>query len=289
MKRFTGSMLLAVLAVGGTGIAAGQDPSGAVPPPKILSITREYTKPGKSGTAHEKTESLFVQAMRNAKWPTHYLAVESLSGKSRALFLTRYDSFADWEKDIQASQKNTALSAALENAWAKDGELLSDTDAGVFQLSEEFSLRQNVDIGHSRYFEIGSFTLRPGHEGDWVEIMKLVKGAYEKIPGAHWAMYSAVYGGTNSTYIYFTPMKSGAEIDESLLAGKDFLANLGADGVKRLGELSAAAIQESQTQLFAFNPHMSYAREEWIKADPDFWAPKKAAAPAAKKKAAAGQ
>ena len=288
MKRFTGSMLLAALAIGGTGIAAAQEKSGPVPPPKMLTITREYTKPGKSGTAHEKTESLFVQAMRAAKWPTHYLAVESVSGKSRALFLTAYDSFADWEKDILASQKNATLSAALDNAWAKDGDLLSDTDSGIFQFSEEYSLRPNVDIAHDRYFEIGRFVIRPGHEGDWNEIMKLVKAAYEKIPDAHWAMYTQVYGTLNSSsYIYFIPMKSGTEMDRELAQGKEFEEAIGPEGLKKLGELSAAAIAENQNNLFAFNPRMSYPRDEWIKADPDFWAPKKAAAPAAKKKAEA--
>ena len=288
MKRFAGSMLslFVLLAVGGTEIAAGQEKSAAIPPPKMLTITREFTKPGKSGTAHEKTESLFVQAMRNAKWPTHYLAVESVTGKSRALFLTGYDSFADWEKDVLASQKNTALSAGLDNAWAKDGDLLSDTDAGVFQFSEEYSLRPNVDIAHMRYFEIGSFVVKPGHEKDWDELMKLILAAYEKIPDAHWATYTAIYGTTNSTYIYFIPMKSGEEMDRGLAQGKEFFAAMGADGMKRLGELSAAAVVESQTNLFAFNPRMSYARDEWVKADPDFWKPK-AAATAGKKKAEA--
>src|SRR5882672_1891089 len=136
MKRITGSMLSlsVLLAVGGTGIALAQEKSGATPPPKILVIGREYTKPGKSGVAHEKTESAFVQAMTRAKWPTHYLAVESLSGKSRALFLTGYDSFAAWEKDQNDTQKNAALSADLARAWAGDGELLSDTDGGTFQF-----------------------------------------------------------------------------------------------------------------------------------------------------------
>ena len=288
MKRFTASMLLVYLAVGGMGVAVGQEKSGAVPPPKILTISREYTKPGKAGTAHEKTESLFVQAMRNAKWSTHYLAVESVSGKSRALFLTGYDSFADWEKDIQGQQKNATLSAALDNAWAKDGDLLSDTDSGAFQFSEEYSLRPNVDIAHCRYFEIGRFVVRPGHEKDWDDLMKLVLAAYGKIPDAHWATYSQLYGTLNSaSYIYFVPMKSAAEIDRGLLEGKEFEAAMGPDGLKKLSELSAAAIAENQTNLFVFNPRMSYARDEWIKADPDFWAPKKAAAPAAKKKAEA--
>ncbi len=78
-------------------------------------------------------------------------------------------------------------------------------------------------------------------------------------------------------------------MDHDLAAGKEFEAALGADGLKKLGELSAAAIEESQTHLFAFSPKMSYPRDEWVKADPDFWAPKAAGAPAAKKKATAGQ
>jgi len=288
MKRIAAWMLLFVLATGGVRIAVGQEKSGAMPPPKILTITREYTKPGKAGAAHEKTESAFVQAMVKAKWPTHYLAVESLSGKSRALFLTGYDSFADWEKDQMAGQKNTAFSADIAGAWAGDGELLSDTDGGTFQFNEEYSLRPNVDIAHCRYFEVGRFVLKPGHDGDWAEIMKLVKGAYEKIQPQHWAMYSEIYGATNSTYVYFTTLKSGEEMDQGLTEGKEFEAALGADGLKKLGELSSAAIQESQTNLFAFNPKMSYPRDEWVKADPDFWKPKAAGPPAAKKKAAEG-
>src|SRR5664279_4559346 len=112
MKRLTGSTpaLLVLLAVGISGIAVGQDKPAGHMPPKVLVITREYTKPGKSGTQHEKTESAFVQAMTRAKWPTHYLTVESLSGPSRALFLTGYDSFAAWEKDTLATQKNPTLS-----------------------------------------------------------------------------------------------------------------------------------------------------------------------------------
>ncbi len=123
MRRIAGAMLALVvlLTAGISGIALGQDKPAGKMPPKVLTVFREYTKPGKSGTAHEKTESLFIQAMKQANWPTHYLAVESLSGQSRALFLTGYDSFAAWEKDTLATQKNTALMAALDHASAVDG------------------------------------------------------------------------------------------------------------------------------------------------------------------------
>src|ERR1035438_6553641 len=83
MKKITGATL--ALVVGLSGIAVAQDKPMSHMPPKVLAIIREYTKPGKAGTLHEKTESAFVQALTAAKWPTHYIAVESLSGKNRAL------------------------------------------------------------------------------------------------------------------------------------------------------------------------------------------------------------
>jgi len=286
MNRFVRFILavFVLLAVGGPAIAAAQDTSNPPMPPKVLVIGLEYTKPGKSGAAHEKTESAFVQAMKRAKWPTHYLAVESLSGKSRALFLTGYDSFEAWEKDQIAQRKNATLSADLARAWAGDGELLSDIDGGTFRFNADYSLHPEVDIAHMRYFEIARYQVKPGHDKDWDDGMKMVLAAYEKIPGTHWACYSAVYGSPNTSYIFFTPLKSAAEIDKEMGQGKDFEAAMCPEGMKRLGELSAAAIQESQSNLFAFNPRMSYPRDEWVKADPDYWGPKAAPAPAAAKK-----
>jgi len=286
MNRFARCILavFVLLAVGGSVIAAAQEMSKHMPP-KVLVVTREYTKPGKSGAAHEKTESAFVQAMKRAKWPTHYIAVESVSGKSRALFLTGYESFDAWEKDLHAQQKNATLSADLDRAWAGDGELLSDTDGGVLTFNADYSLRPEVDIAHMRYFEIARFQIKPGHDKEWDDGMKMVLAAYEKIPDMHWACYSSAYGNPDTTYIFFTAMKSASEIDQEIGHGKDFEAAMGADGMKRLAELSAASIQESQSNLFVFNPRMSYPADEWVKADPDFWSPKSAAAPAAKKPA----
>jgi hypothetical protein len=288
MKRIAGAMLalMFLLPIGMSVIAAAQDKPMSHMPPKVLVVMREYTKPGKSGMQHEKTESLFVQAMMHAKWPTHYLAVESLSGKSRALFFTGYDSFAAWDKDNLAGQKNAAFTAAVDHAGAVDGELLDETDGVVLSFREEYSLRPEVDIAHMRYFEISHFQVKQGHDKDWDEIVKLVKAAYERIPDAHWAAYQSVYGFPDTSYVIFNPMKSLGEVDKNFASNKDFEAAMGAEGMKKLGELSAAAIESSQTNLFIFNPRMSYPADEWVKADPDFWKPKAAAAPAAGKKAA---
>jgi hypothetical protein len=286
MKRLMGAVCATavLLAVGMSGVAAGQDEPIGDMPPKVLTVTREFTKPGKSGTPHEKAESAFVEAMTHAKWPTHYLAAESLTGKSRALFFTAYDSFEAWEKDVQGIQKNPTLSAALDRAYAGDGDLLAETDTAVLAFREEYSLRPVVDTPHMRYFEISHYQVRPGHDKDWEELVKLVMAAYEKIPEAHWSTYACIYGLPGSSYIVFVPLRSASEIDKSFASGKAFESAMGEEGMRKLGELSAAAIESSQTNLFAFNPRMSYVPEDWVKADPEFWKGKGGSMAAASRK-----
>jgi len=284
MKRLMGLCLGLCLLFGAVGMLMAQD-KPEMSPPKVLTIFREWVKPGRTGSMHDKSESAFVQAMNKAKWPTHYLAVDSVSGKPRSLFLTGYDSFADWEKDVQASGKNAALTASVEQAARADADLLDGVDASVLVFREDQSLRAGVDIAHMRYFEISLFNIKPGHRKDWDDAVKLVKKAYEKIPDAHWAMYEVAYGQVGAEYVVFTPMKSASEIDAAFARDKDFAAAMGEEGMKKLAELEASGFESVQSNLFTFNPKMSYVDEAWVKADPDFWKPK-AAMPKATKKPA---
>jgi len=286
MKKLAGicmcACLCACLALACADVVAAQTSEGHAPP-KVLSISREWVKPGKTGAAHEKTESLFVQAFERANWPTHYLGMESLSGKSRALFFVGYASFEAYEKDQAAQAKNEALSAGFAHASLVDGELLDAFDQSLWSYDEDDSNSGGVNIATMRYFEIERFQIRPGHEEQWTEIMKLVKPALMKgMPDDHWAMYVAAYGMPQPTYIVLTPMKSAAEIDRTFAQGAKFVEAMGPEGMKKLNELSASAIESSETNLFAFNPRMSYVGEDWVKADA-FWKVK-AAKPAAVRK-----
>jgi hypothetical protein len=281
MKKLTGfsagMCLVFTGLVSGLGVAAAQEMPG---PPKVLVIQRELLKPGRAGTTHLKTESAFVQAMTAAKWPTHYFAAESQSGVSRALFFLGYPSFAAWEKDNQAMAKNATLTAAFDRAALADGEQLTEYSSGVFVYRDDMSLRAPVDVARMRYFEISQFKVRPGHEKDWSDLVKMYRSGFEKaVPNAHWAVFQSMYGTQNGgLYLVFNPMRSMAEVDESLGDSKKFEAAMGEAGMKKLSELTAACLESSQTNLFQFNPKMSYPTEEWIKADPDFWKPTTAAA-----------
>lgn len=285
MKRFSGLLLLSSLVLGaGSIVAAQQAAEGVTSPPKVLVIFREFVKPGKTGSTHEKTESAFVQAFSRAKWPTHYFAADSLTGRPRSLFFTGYESFEAWGKDAEATQKDKALTAALDRAALADGDLLTDADGHALVYREDYSLRAPVDIAHMRYFEIASFRIREGHRKDWDTLVKMVIAGYEKLPDVHWATYEAPYGSEGLTFIVFIPMKSLAEVDRAFGQGKQFEAAMGEEGMKRMSDLETAAVETSQSNLFSFNPRISYPPDAWVKADPEFWAPNPSGTPPAASK-----
>lgn len=274
MKKLSGFLLLSCFVCGGPlSLAAQESANGVTTPPKVLVIQREFVKPGKQGSTHEKTEGAFVRAMMTAKWPTHYLGMDSLSGPSRSLFFIGYDSFAAWEKDSMAMMKNPFLSAAFDRAAQDDGELLSRYETGVFTYNEEYSLRAPVNIGQMRLMEITAFKIRAGHRKDWDTLVKMYKSAYEKgVPDAHWAMFETMYG-TDISYLLITPMKSASEVDNENVADAAFRKAMSDEDAKKAGELAAASIESSESNLFLFNPKISYPSDTWVKADPSFWKP----------------
>jgi hypothetical protein len=277
MKKLIGFSLWLFICTCNFATTFAQESTDQMKPPNVLVIMREFLKPGKGGSTHEKSEGAFVKAMTDAKWPTHYFGADSLSGRSRSLFFVRYDSLADWEKDNQAMMKNPTLSAGLDSASQADGELLDEYDTSVSTYREDLSLRAaGVNIAQMRYFEISRFVVRPGHGQEWDTLVKQYKSAYEKaVPDARWAVFESMYGTDNGgVFLVFVPMKSLAEADRSISDAKKFVAAIGESEMKKLTDLEAACVESRQTNLFAFNPKISYPPDAWVKADPDFWSAK---------------
>jgi hypothetical protein len=249
-------------------------------PPTILLIQREFLKPGKSGSLHAKTESAFANAMKAAKWPTYYSGMDSISGPSRALFFTAYESMEAFQKDSDAFDKNPTLSAAVDRASIADGELLSSYDQSVWHLRKDLSLGNALFTPATRYFEILQFHTKAGHESEFEEVAKMYVAAYAKAdPDANWATFDNVYGFEDGgVYLVIFPRKSLAEVDKGFSDGPAVMAAIGSSGQKKIAELSAASVASSQSNIFRLNPKLSYLSDEFTSGDPGFWKPKPAPA-----------
>lgn len=171
---------------------------------------------------------------------------------------------------------NAGLSSAGDTAAIVDGELLSDQDSSVAVYREDLSGGPAVNIAQMRYFEIAVYAVKPGHGPEWEALVKGYKSAYEKaLPDAHWAVFESMYGTDNGgVFLIFTPMKSLSEVDKAMGDAKKLVAAIGEAGMKKLEDLEASCVESHRSNLFMFNPKMSYPLDAWVKSDPDFWSGK---------------
>ncbi|MGB7171759.1 MAG: hypothetical protein WBD32_22330 [Acidobacteriaceae bacterium] len=252
-------------------IAIAQD-AGPTPPPNVLVIQREYLKPGMAGSLHARSEANFVRAEQAAKWSTHYIAMDSMSGPNRALFVFAYDSLAAWGKDQEAQNANPALAEAIDQASQTDGELLTRYESQTFIYHPEMSVHAAVEVPHQRYWEFTSFRIKPGHDKEWSELVKMYVDGFNKIPDAHWALFESKWGENNGgVWVSVNPMRSLAEADQGMAHSKAFYTAQGDANMQHAGELAAACIESVQTNLFVVNPKESYAADEWATAAPEVW------------------
>jgi len=284
MKLFSSILLGCSLMLAGSLPNAAQAQSAAAgSPPKYLQINVEYTKPGKGGIAHDKTESAFAQAMVKAKFPIHYTAYTAITGKPRTIYLSPFDSFEEMEK---ANKTMTANGAEFDRLNAADGELLEDMKSLIFKSVPELSFHSVAPSAKNRLMEATILQVRPGHNKDFEDLAKKIIANYEKIGSSfHWGAYRILYGEQAGSYVLLTVSDSAADIDQHFGESPKFTAALSDEEKKSLDELRAAAIESSHSEMYAANPAQSYVGEDWIKADP-FWKPKgpaAAARPAEKK------
>jgi hypothetical protein len=284
MNKISPILLGLSLAIAGSGLATAQDQSApAASAPKYLQITVEYTKPGKGGAAHDKTEGAYVQAMTKAKFPIHYIAFNSMTGKSRAIFLATFNSF----DQLQQANKIfdvPATAAEVEKINVADGELLEETKQLIFSSVPDLSYHSRADISKGRYMEARIIHVHPGHGKEFEELVKMWIAAADKAGSAdHWGAYRIEYGEQLGSYVFLTSDNSLADIDQSYAEEPKFTSVLTDDDRKKMRELRAAAIDEDRFELYSVNPAQSYVPEEFIKADPGYWKPKPMAAKPAMK------
>lgn len=282
MRKILAPLSVLALCLGSLAPALAADAPLGTKRPKVMTILREEVKPGR-GPAHEKNEAGWPAALRKANNKGYYLA---MSGGGQAWFLNPYESFAAVEAQAKSDQANVPLTGELDRLWAQDGEMLSKTSSLTTVAHEDLGYRTDWDVAKMRYYAVTVLRLQPGYGRDFEQLRKLVNAAHDKAKvDERWSVYEVIAGAPDDTYIFFSPLASLAEWDKyEAMHGKDYQDALGDDGRNRLREFNRNAVKSSETTLFEFSTKMSYLPKELTDRDPDFWTPKPAPAPTAKKK-----
>ena len=273
MKKWLCS--IAGLALAGSLAAQAQTP--AVPPPNILNIQTDNIKPYEDAP-YDKIASESAALSEQLKDPTHVLGMEALTGSPRAIYLSGYDSFEAFEKSEEWLTGNAATDAKFDAMDAREAAYVSEEHHVLWHYRPDLSNNvAGADIPHSHYWEVIIFHMRSGHDEQFKELTELYRDAYLKsgqnIP---WSSYEGMMGVTDA-YLILVPMKSLKDEDAGLAHQKDFDAALGDEGKKRMSKLSEESVASVEDNIWMVNPEWSYVERSWIDADPQYWAPERAA------------
>ncbi len=244
-------------------------------PSKYLYLHNVELKPA-VGAAFAKIESDEVAALRAAHAPGHYLAMWHITGGNHVLFTRPFDSFADLQKDHDATVAMSQLEDTLKADDAQEAPLVAASHSSVYAYQKDLSLNADVDFSSMRFVRILLFHVRNGQDQEFRRLVRLYVKAYQSaIPGAHWAMFQKIYGeGSDNVYVLFTPMETLGYVDDIEDSGPKFSSAIGEDQLQMLENGSSATVESSETDLFALSPDTSYVPDSWLTASPDFWGKK---------------
>jgi len=269
-------LLFAGLTLSATPSLLAQREAGQVQgPSKYLYLTNVDLKP-EQGNAYQKLEADEVQALRAANAPSHYLGMGAITGANHVIYMHGFDSFADLQKNHEATMGMSKLIDTLRTDDAAEAPMIADRHTSIYSYEEDLSLNTPLDLSKQRFMRIILFHIRSGQDQNWEHLVKLFIKAYQSsLPEAHWAMFEKMYGvGSDNVYILVTPMTSLSDVDVMRANGKKFDDAVGADQLQMLRNGLSATVDSSESDLFALSPQLSYVPDSWISASPDFWGKK---------------
>ncbi|HJV37268.1 MAG TPA: hypothetical protein VJ528_00370 [Geothrix sp.] len=272
--------ILLCLSLGAT-LVGGEPP---VPSwPKVLRIGVEDVKPGKEA-AHQKNEFAWSKVLAQAKSPYHFLGLVPVVGANQATWVWFYDSLAGMEAQQAYMEKHPALKAQVEALAVKDAEYITTYSSAAYMLRGDLSR----EIGNMapRYYWTSTIQVKPGHDAEFAAGAKKYAELCEKAGlKPRWAVYQAVAGTANPTFLWVVPLHSLADADATMADDEKMAKSAGPEELKGLSKLVADCFLREDAQLLAVDPKMSYPDAGDIAADPEFWkawtakpAPKAAAA-----------
>lgn len=252
-------------------LAAATGSPGA--PPFFLNVVHMELQPGKNST-HSEQEAAIVRGYAEARIPVYWIEWDSITGPSGALYLNLFDSFE------QAAQAGAAMGAGLAahpDLAKMQEQLLRDNVTSlrtVFTLLRHDLSCGSVNFARARLLRVTTIKVRPGHEGEFFEAARSIRAAKEKAHAdAAWAVYEVNAGMPSPTFLFFTPMRSFQEIDDSV-ARRNLYEDNQSDALQlKLREIARSAYISTESQIYSVGREQSHVSKEFAAGDPEFWNP----------------
>jgi len=285
MKKLLCTIAGLSFALAGSLAARAQTPA-TPPPPNLLNIETDNVK-AYEFVPYNKVAEEYPALSVKTKQPSHYLALNSMTGAPRAIYIFDADSYETMQKETEEFMGNAAVKATFDALDAEEAKYTSEVHYVIWHYRPDLSNNPTgADLPHSHYWELIIFHMKSGHDSQFDELTKLYKETNAKIgQNIPWATYESMQGAQDS-YLILVPMVSLKDEDNDLAHMKDFGEALGEEGAHRMDRLSDEGVASVEDNIYNVDPHSSYVDKSWVDADPKFWAPKPMMKPTPKPAAA---
>lgn len=241
-------------------------------PPKILNFVHQMLIPGK-GSAYSQLLDRIAESYQQAQIPVYWLQSQSLTGPYGEMSLNFFDSFADAE----AASNNLMRAVAGRPALAQMQEQLlgcvsSETNAIAFRRDDISYRATSIDFSKARILRVATILVRQGHEDEFAEAIKGLRGAYERLNAtAFWATYQVNAGAPSTTFVILMPMHSLQEMDDYIARTGQLRDAEGPTIASRLQEIARNAYVSWDSELYTVDAAASHVSPDFAAGDPQFW------------------
>ncbi|MSU36643.1 MAG: hypothetical protein EXS36_16400 [Pedosphaera sp.] len=272
MKQFSFYLgIITALSLGGLDHALAQGLPKTQP--KIVTIVREHVKVGRAAD-HSKFEAGYPAAYEKAKSPNYYLAMTSMTGPSEAWYVEPSDSHAAIGESMKRDDKDPVFSAEMNRLSLADAEYITGVETIRALARPELSLGIFPDLAKTRFFEISTFRIRPGCDGEFSEVAKAVMAAMKRAaPKASCRVYEVLTGMPTPTFLIFSSVESYGEFDQQLLDNEAMFKGATPEEREVLKKFKEV-VERVESNHFRLDPVQSYVSKETREKDPEFWMPK---------------
>jgi len=255
-------------------------------PPPALLIVREEIKPGMM-SVHNRHSAEFTSIFNQLQTPNYRIAMVPVAGnENEVIYITPLESFAELETINRSTESKlesaTGMTRANLERLDKEGPALHNAMRDMLAIYRpELSFNPAVNLSQMRYFSVTTTRVKPGYETQYADyLQKILNPARQnaKVTNLHLAVFQVISGAQAGTFITFRPMKSLAEIDDPIF--RRVRAGMSDDMRKDADKAVRETVMSGESSIYAFAPRMSYVPKDMAAADPAFWNPKPAAAPA---------
>jgi len=255
-------------------------PNLAGTPPKVLLVVHQEFKFGRAAE-RRKIEVAISRACDQLAVPNSWIDLESISGPTGALFFDPFDSFeqldtafVEWGRIFAARPELARMQEEIQGLVAAERTVIA-------VRRDDLGYRpQSIDFSKTRFMRVLEVRLNPGHESDFVEAFRDLSHAYETIKAnTPWVVYQVNVGMPSPTFIVFLPMRALKQNDDLLDWRHSVREAGGEEAAQRADQIAREAYLSTESNLYALSPETSHVSKDFAEGDPEFWSPKKPAAP----------